>query len=253
VARRLKYLQYKVVPLIETITVAENAEPLEVTLSGFRCAVTSQTLTAEPIEDEYTYHTEAHSALESALEAWSATSELIDICPVTFELQGHHYEVIVPEGNQVVYAHGFDESVAVDDVVTVAKPLPPPHGEIRHEGPVAAQLRRRWRNVVHGTESITAVGYYVLTAIEENFDGRSTAATRLNISRKVFDELSRITSIYDPVHGRKASKRVGTITDEQLNWIKHACPAIIRRVLEAQAHADISRQITKADLPQLSP
>jgi hypothetical protein len=78
------------------------------------------------------------------------------------------------------------------------------------------------------------------------------APKRLNISTKVWAQLSKICSTEDPVHGRKAGGWEGPLTDQHLVWINKACPLIIRRVLEAQAHADISRQITKADLPRLS-
>jgi hypothetical protein len=55
-----------------------------------------------------------------------------------------------------------------------------------------------------------------------------------------------------PIRGRKASERVGVITDEEVHWIRYACPAIIRRVLEYEAGADISHTITNSDLPPLS-
>src|SRR4051812_39599294 len=107
--RRLKILTYKVVPLSETSLIAENAEPVEVTLNGFRCTVTTQLLTAEP-EDDYDDIAKAHSALRPALGAWSATSELIDMTPVTFEPQGHHFEVVVAEGQQIVYANSITDT-----------------------------------------------------------------------------------------------------------------------------------------------
>ena len=256
VSRRLKVLSYKVVPLSRTSLVAEDAEPLEVTLNGFRCTVTAQLLTAEP-EDDYDDVAEANSVLQPALEAWSATSELIDMTPVAFELQGHHFEVVVPEGDQVIYAHSIAETVAFGEVMAVAKnKFPPPHESIRVERPVVSQLRRRWRNVVQGTESPVAVSYFVLTTIEREYQGRKRAAQRLNILPEVLDHLGRISSTYDPVRGRKAVKQgeVGTITDEQLHWLKYVCPVIIRRVLEFEAGADISHTIKKDDpsLPPLS-
>jgi hypothetical protein len=54
-------------------------------------------------------------------------------------------------------------------------------------------------------------------------------------------------------HGRKADGHPGTLTGDQLDWIKYsACPAIIRRVLEYEAGADISHRITRIDLRELS-
>jgi hypothetical protein len=232
--------------------VAEDAEPLEVTLNGFRCKVSVQLLTAEP-EDDYDDVAEAHSVLQPVLDAWSATSELIDITPVAFELQGHHFEQVVPEGDQVVYAHSIGSTVVVSDAAVVVKnQFPAPHDMIRTESPVVAQLRRRWRNVVQGSESPVAVGYFVLTTIERYFGGPKEAPKTLNISLKVWAELSKLCSTEDPVYGRKAGGRAGQLTDEHLHWIKYACPAIIRRLLEKEAGANIGHKITKSDLPPLS-
>jgi hypothetical protein len=198
---------------------------------------------------------DAHSALQPALDAWSATSELIDMCPIDFQPSGQVYEQLGPvdPASANAYAGAAHDTLAVLDAAAVARNmLPEPHAGIRHEGPVSAQLRRRWRNVAQGAESPVAVGYFVLTTLELSFGGRKHAGQLLNISANVLDRLGRISSTYDPVHGRKANKRVGVITEEEVHWIKYACPLIIRRVLEYEAGADISPTITKADLPPLS-
>ena len=255
-SRRIKYLHYIVVQLSDKITVAEDAEALEVELNGFRCRLSGETLRAEPIDD-YDDAAEAHSVLQPALEAWSATTELIDMCPLTFELQGHHYEPVIPPDGTTVYLQGIDatDTATATEIMAVTKDkFPAPHDTIRTEHPIAAQLRWRWRQVVLGKESPTAVAYFVLTTLEEYYHGYQRVAIALNISLSILETLRRITAIYDPSHGRKASKRSGKITPEQLHWVKYVCPVIIGRVLEKEAGADISRLITKADpsLPKLS-
>jgi hypothetical protein len=150
-----------------------------------RTTLHAQLLTAEP-EDDYDEVAEAHSVLQPALDAWSATSELIDQTPVAFELQGHHFEQVAPEGGQAIYVHGIGSTVVVSDAVVVVKNrFPSPHGAIGRESPVVAQLRRRWRNVVQGTESPVAVGYFVKTTVEHYFGGPQEAPRTLNISSKV--------------------------------------------------------------------
>jgi hypothetical protein len=218
------------------------------------CVADAHGLSAEPFDD-FDDAAEAHSALLPALEAWSATSELIDITPLAFELQGSSFEDIGPDGQDgaSITAHAMMETITFTDVVAVAKNrLPLPHDDIRKEGPVAAQLRCRWRNVVRGTESPIMVAYFIQTTIEEHVGRPEDVPDALNISTKVWKKLSRLASTEDPVHGRKAKARPGPLTDADVHWIRYACPLIIRRVLEYQAEADISYKITNADLPQSS-
>ena len=251
--RRVKELSYRVIQLSEFSRLQDDAEELHISLNGFDCVVNSQTLTATPTGD-YADLADAHSTLQPALDAWSATSELIDMCPLDFEPSGHVYEQFGPvdPAQSAAYAGVAYATVAVLDVAAVARnKLPEPHAAIRSEDPVTAQLRRRWRNVVHGIESPVAVGYLVLTTIEKRYGGRRKAAQRLNISAKVFERLGIISSTDDPIRGRKASKRAGVITDDEVHWIKYACPAFMRRVLEYEAGGDISHTISNADLPPL--
>jgi hypothetical protein len=219
--RRVKQLHYDVVYLSHSCQVAEAAPPLEVLLNGFDCILTHDKLRAQPRED-YEDAAEAQSALQPALEASSATTELIDMCPIAFEPAGYHYEPIPPPEGQTVYAESivaFDYATVSEGFVVTRDQFPAPRDDIQVERPVAAQLRLRWRQIVLEKESPTAVAYFVLTTLKEHYHGYQRAAQALNVSLNILETLSSITAIYDPVHGRKASKRIGTITAEQLHWV----------------------------------
>ena len=250
-ARRIKSLSYEVVPLSTVSTVADDAPPLEVMLNGFRCRVDAHRLTAEPDAD-YDDAAVAQSVLQSALEAWSATSELIDRTPISFKLQGYSSEEVPVGDGPATSAHAIMESVILTDVVAVAKhAFPEPRADIGTEGPVSALLRRRWRRVVRGQESPVIVGYLVLTTVEHYFG--PGAPKKLNISSKVWAELSKICSTDDPEYGRKGGGWVtGGLSEAHLNWIRQLCPIVIRRVLEYEAGVEILDRLTKAHLPPLS-
>jgi hypothetical protein len=173
--------------------------------------------------------------------------------PVSFELQGHSFEEVGSAEGQAVYAQTVMDTAVATDVVAVAKNrFPAPPGAITAEDPVTAQLRRRWRNVVQGTESPVAVGYFVKTTIERHLGKPPQAPKALNISSKVWDELSKLTSTDDPEFGRKAGGRPGQLTEVHLSWLRFACPIIIRRVLEHEAGMEIPDPLTKADLTSLA-
>ena len=209
--RRLKQLRYKLVPLSKSVSFTDDAEPVEVILNGFRCTATSSGLVAEPVDElefedelESEYEAEAVSTLQPALEAWSATSELIDRSPVAFEYVGTSTEPVQPEGGTGVTAQVLHETMVFTDAVAVVKNnLPAPHPHICFEGAVPAQLRRRWRNVEQGKESPVMVAYLVQTTVEQYVHGEDKVSDTLNISSKVWSRLHKLASSDDPDHGRR--------------------------------------------------
>jgi hypothetical protein len=216
VNRRVKQLHYDVIYLSGTCQIAESAEPLQVLLNGFDCTLTHDKLRAQP-RDDYEDAADAISALQPALDAWSAMTELVDRCPLAFELAGFHDEPVPPPDGQVIYPESIvsiDTATAEEKFVVTRDRFPAPRDDIQTEGPVAAQLRRRWRNVELGIESRVAVGYYVFTSIKRRFGDERKAAKELEISANILTTLRRVCSIADPLHGRKADGSPGTITSE---------------------------------------
>ena len=50
-AKRLQFIGYKLVPLSPTVSFTDDAGPVEVMINGFRCVLTANGLTAEPVGD----------------------------------------------------------------------------------------------------------------------------------------------------------------------------------------------------------
>ena len=68
-------LQYRVRWLSDEISVRNEAAPVTVQLAGFSCSLSGETLIAEPSSDCSSVDAD-RAALESALHAWEASSEL---------------------------------------------------------------------------------------------------------------------------------------------------------------------------------
>lgn len=241
--RRLVQLNYEVVYLNTAVSVNTDAELLMVQFGDFSCVVTPHELVATPASD-YDDVAPARVLLEPYLEAWAAHSELFDYFPMTFRFSGQRYEQL-PSTDGVVYGEAAAAiGIAFNATGHVQRNrLPEPRPDISIEGVVAAQLRRRWRGMEQGSEPVPAASYYIVTAVKRYF-----TSLELNISSKVIDELGRLSSIADPEHGRKADGHPGTLTADELMWMRTACRAIVQRVLEHEAGADTSRKITRDSL-----
>jgi hypothetical protein len=68
-------LQYRVRWLSDDVSVRNDAAPVTVQLAGFDCSLSGETLIAEPSSDCSSVDA-ARAALEPALHAWEASSEL---------------------------------------------------------------------------------------------------------------------------------------------------------------------------------
>jgi hypothetical protein len=71
----------------DDISVRNDAAPLTVQLAGFSCSLGGETLIAEPSSD-YSSVDAARAALEPALHAWEASSELDQGLRFSFEYTG---------------------------------------------------------------------------------------------------------------------------------------------------------------------
>ena len=102
---------------------------------------------------------------------------------MAFEYQSVSVETVEAPGAEARMAHAFIETGVMTEVWAVAKNnLPEPHPAVTHEGALTANLRPRWRNVEQGRESLTAVGWFILSSIEYRFGSRRAAAKELNVS-----------------------------------------------------------------------
>lgn len=119
--RRIAQLNYTINHSSETVSVSPTAEPFTVQFGDFSCEVTAQQLVARPSSD-YEDVSEARVLLEPFLEAWSASTELFNYCPMTFSITGQVYEHLDTEDKDIAYA----DVATGTAVVWTATPEPPP-------------------------------------------------------------------------------------------------------------------------------
>ena len=99
-------LQYRVRWLSDDVSVRNDAAPVTVQLAGFSCSLSGETLIAEPSSD-YSSVDAARAALEPALHAWEASSELDQGLRFTFKYTGSAVHDL---------ASSQQRAVAIDDV-----------------------------------------------------------------------------------------------------------------------------------------
>jgi hypothetical protein len=244
VSQKVAQLNYAIDFPSEAASVSHNAEPITVQFGDFSCEVTADQVAARP-SASFDDVTTARQVLEPFLEAWSATTELFDYCPMAFRFTGHVYEHTDDEDPNVAHA-----DVAAATVVTFNATAHVEHGQIpqprlgvNSEGPLAAQLRWRWRRMERGGEPIPAASYYIVRAVK-----RYHSPQDLNISRKVLDDLQKLSAFDHPTEARKVGGHDGLLTNDDLAWMRTACRAIVQRVLEHEAGADTPRFITRDKL-----
>ena len=84
---RVLQLQYRVRWLSDDVSVRNDAAPVMAQFAGFSCSLSGETLIAEPSSD-YSSVDAARAALEPALHAWEASSELNQGLRFSFKYTG---------------------------------------------------------------------------------------------------------------------------------------------------------------------
>lgn len=242
--RRVAQLNYAIAYPSNTVSVSPTAEPITVQFGDFSCAVSVEQLVATPGTD-FESADDARAVLEPYLDAWAASTELFDRCPMTFSSTNEVYEQLDTGNRDIAYA-----DVAAGTAIAWTATAHVQHGQIPRprpgvsiEGPLAAQLRRRWQRMEQGGEPVPAASYYVATAVKQYYKPED-----LNVSGNVIGELQRLASVADPDVGRKADGHPGPLTSDDLAWMRAACRALVQRVLEVEAGADFSQTITRTDV-----
>jgi hypothetical protein len=114
--------QYRVRWLSDDVSVRNDAAPVTVQLAGFSCSLSGETLIAEPPSD-YSSVDAARAALEPALHAWEASSELDQGLRFSFKYTGSAVHDV---------ASSQQRAVAIDD------------GEGQHSQRTRRVGRRAW-------------------------------------------------------------------------------------------------------------
>jgi hypothetical protein len=195
-------LQYRVRWLSDDVSVRNDAAPVTVQLAGFSCSLSGETLIAEPSSD-YSSVDAARAALEPALHAWEASSELDQGLRFSFEYTGSAVHDVASSQQRAV---AIDDVVALSDAVQVSRVLgefPKPDPSLSTEGSVAYELRLRWRAQREGRERLSGACYAILTALESDLGGnRDKAAARLSVDKPVLSTIGKLTARENPVDGR---------------------------------------------------
>ncbi len=147
-------LQYRVRWLSDDVSVRNDAAPVMVQLAGFSCSLSGETLIAEPSSD-YSSVDAARAALEPALHAWEASSELNQGLRFSFEYAGSAVHDVASSQQRAV---AIDDVVALSHAVQVSRVLgefPKPDPSLPTEGSVAYELRLRWRARREGRERLS--------------------------------------------------------------------------------------------------
>jgi hypothetical protein len=155
--------------------VRNDAAPVTVQLAGFSCCLSGETLIAEPSSD-YSSVDAARAALEPALHAWEASSELDQGLRFSFEYTGSAVHDVASSQQRAV---AIDDVVALSDAVQVSRVLgefPKPDPSLPTEGSVAYELRLRWRAQREGRERLSGACYAILTGLESNLGGNRDKA-----------------------------------------------------------------------------
>jgi hypothetical protein len=133
-------LQYRVRWLSDDVNVRNDAAPVTVQLAGFSCSLSGETLIAEPSSD-YSSVDAARAALEPALHAWEASSELNQGLRFSFKYTGSAVHDVASSQQRAV---AIDDVVALSDALQVSRVLgefPKPDPSLPTEGSVAYELR----------------------------------------------------------------------------------------------------------------
>jgi hypothetical protein len=168
-------LQYRVRWLSDDVSVRSDAAPVMVQLAGFSCSLSGETLIAEPSFD-YSSVDAARAALEPALHAWEASSELNQGLRFSFEYTGSAVHDVASSQQRAV---AIDDVVALSDAVQVSRVLgefPKRDASLPTEGSVAYELRLRWRAQREGRERLSGACYAILTGLESNLGGNRDKA-----------------------------------------------------------------------------
>jgi hypothetical protein len=248
-------LQYRVRWLSDDVSVRNDAAAVMVQLAGFSCSLSGETLIAEP-SFEYSSVDAARAALEPALHAWEASSELNQGLRFSFEYTGSAVHDVASSQQRAV---AIDDVVALSHAVQVSRVLgefPKPDPSLPTEGSVAYELRLRWRAQREDRERLSGACYAILTGLESNLGGNlDKAAARLSVDEPVLSTSasSRRGKIpcTDGRTGRQGERPDRSRKQRSSGWrlsrraSSDGRPSTKRKCVP-------SRRFTMADLPPLS-
>ena len=107
----------------------------------------------------------------------------------------------------------------------------------------------RYLGHIQGREPLSAMAYFCLTVLEQMGGGRSVAAVRFGISKKVLRRISKLSTNKGGPSARKAIGSNAPHTPEEERFLKSAIQTLIRMAAEVEFGPDPEREkITLADI-----
>lgn len=239
----------------------DNPPPIEheTPLALYRLA--DGVLTIHPRE-HYATEDDARQALEQFLRAWEANTDLnnpVGCLRFEYKHNPHFIDREPPsqsEGGMTIYPHDVYVKTYMEPVLLTEnrRQYPAPPGSFNADSELVRDIMARYRQWNTGGEPFQSMANAVLTRIETQAGGRSSAADSYSISKPVLSSLGKLlgSGRGTALEVRKfTSSKVEPLTAQESEWIRQAIPAIIRQVAAAEAGATPA-QLTMDKLPAIS-
>lgn len=240
---RVTALRFRTIATEPTTGTAVAENPMDFKLGGFACHFDDRLLTAVPVEP-FSSVQAARQAIRPYLRSWVAWLQIVKgvALDLSFVSADRGSDTEGPTASRVVMVIGRPRPKD-------PKLEPPPAG-IEGTSEVIADLIRRWREVLEGGESTPAGAYHVLSVLEHLHDGRDGVARTLRVSKRLLEQLGRLTAIGNARSGRKMG---GSLAEQrplaatELNWIEGLIDLLLVRVFVIDVGGSINKALTAAD------
>ncbi len=147
---------------------------------------------------------------------------------------------------------GLDGTLSAAVQLQPSAPYPPPPCNNVEVTSTVQQMSDRYLDFREGKEPLPALAYFCLTCLEACAGGRSKAAAKFAVDKRVLDGIGRLAAEKGGLHARKAQGRSHALTDDEESFLKAAVPALIRRMAQVACDPKVKvPTIALSDLPPM--
>ena len=205
----------------------------------------------------YASEDEAREAVRPFIIHWEFEAAILD-GPGSFSLLYERAEIIDQEpspsepGVRRLRAHLRIPTPTVSAKISYSAlhyPPPPVGGSVKLDDPAVVKMKSKYERYCLGGTTLPDAAYFCVDALVESYGGLPAAAKACGISRKVLEDIRKLSSYKGGEDSRKADSFDVEFTSEEKRFLKRALKAMIIRA--AQVAADDSQRhpkITKATL-----
>jgi hypothetical protein len=231
----------------------DEALPLNVTLGMFDVELQEGSLIARPLE-HYAGVESAKEDFEPHVRSWESAA-FLNASRYRIRFEYTHAKVVdrnPPLDNLVLNLHSID-SIVVGEHVTITRSMPwyPSPDTGFQASSLTDELVYRLKRYRDGRDTLPVVAYYVLEALEREFQGSKGAQQVLNVTDKVWHKLSKLSNHPDPEIGRHARNRSGIerrpFSQSELQWMEDIVFRLVRRVGEVNVGTEAAKLPKIAD------